>query len=419
MSPPPTGAFRYDLQSITRNAPPASGVYALFSSSECLYVGDSGDICASLLETFFEDTPSLNGQHPTHFIIELIPPESRVARRADRIRELGPVCNLRVGSPEGGHVPGPQGHEGVTAIPPAECQDRETASPASTQTGIDSPRDPDFSTAGQGRPVLPGPAGHEGSVDGGPAGEGEEAPEVQTGQLITAPRPETPAAVEARDSQAPGEEPGSPETIVNGVANEHRSGSAAVDLAEARARSDQGRNAQIPTTLQAGTGQTERVVAEAAGVWAHWKLAAISGVLLAIAGASLWVLLSRGVPEVARGLLPPQHPAEVQVPSIAGNSEGKAVEAVPPPPQGGAPAEASAPESTPPEPPESALPPVTSRTPSPEPKKDRAKTRQGPAPRARSQSGAPTVKAESQGATEMDPTAVIDWLLKRPSAGKE
>ncbi|HSB69994.1 MAG TPA: hypothetical protein VLT62_11730 [Candidatus Methylomirabilis sp.] len=419
MSPQPPGAFKYDLQSITKNAPPASGVYTLFSPSKCLYVGESGDICASLLETFFEDNPSLNDQHPTHFIFELIPPESRVARQADRIRELGPVCNARVGSPEGGHVRGPQGHDGVTAIPAAARHDRETASPSSRHTEIDSPKDPDFSTVGQERPVLPGPAGQTSRVDGGPAGGGEKVSALSSAQPITAPRPEIPAALEAKDLRVLGEEPGRRETDVNGVANEHLSASAPVDLAEAGDRSDQGPIAQIPATPEADTGETERAVAKAAGAWAHWKLAAISGLLVVIAGASLWVLFSRGVPEIARGLLPPQIPAEVQVPSIAGKSEREAVETVSPPPQGGTPGETSARESTPPEPPELALPPETSRTPTPEPKKDRAKNRQGPAARARSQSGAPAVKAESQGPAEMDPTAIIDWLLKRPSAGKE
>jgi hypothetical protein len=100
MSQHTPGTFTYDLHTIIQKAPPMSGVYAIFSRGECLYVGASVDICASLLEIYYENQPCLNDNHLTHFSFDLDPPEVRGARLTDRIRELRPVCNLRAGSPE-------------------------------------------------------------------------------------------------------------------------------------------------------------------------------------------------------------------------------------------------------------------------------------------------------------------------------
>ena len=765
MSPQVPGAFKYDLQSITKNAPPVSGVYTLFSPSECLYVGESDDICASLLETFFGENPSLNGHYPTQFTFELVSPNSRVARQADRIRELGPVCNLGVRSPQLGHIRGPQAQPGVKASPVAPRQERETPSPSPTQAqpgakaspvaprqeretpspsptniGKDSPRDLDPSTAGQGRPTVPIPAGQIGGVDGAPAGGDEKALDLLPGHLIrgryrmvsrlatgktgtvyvgeqvstgkkialkvfrpeiskdeafvsgfrqvmaavralannhssvlkvyecdraedgrlflamelldgrtlsdvirqdgplaieralrfarqmaegldvahdfgivhadvrpqnfmvigkeedikilgferarlrdvapadrlvasgvisrtpeyAAPeqikgdeitkqtdvyafgvvlyemltgmvpfkastpeavlamhlkepptplkaiRPEIPGVIEAKVLQALEKEPKRRQAYVSGVADESLYEAALFELDEETRRSDEGRIAEVQAILQVGIeegpsisakdpevmvdqklaatqptriapqegiGQTERSVAKVAGVWAGWKLAAIAGLLIVIAGASLWVFLSRGVPEIARAPLPPQKSEETQVPAVAGKSVGGSLQTVLPSPQERTPSEGPPPEtsiresappephdlsrggpeiaraplptqkseetqvpavagkseggslqtvlpspqerireSAPPEPHEMKLPPVISSTPPPEPMKDRPKSRQGPAP---SRSKAPAKKTEPQGPAGMDPTAVIDWLLKRPPAGKE
>lgn len=97
MSHQAPGRLPYDLHTITQNAPPLSGVYAIFSPSECLYVGASDDICASLLEIYYEDQPWLNDEYLAHFSFDLVSPDGRGARQTDRIRELQPVCNLRMG----------------------------------------------------------------------------------------------------------------------------------------------------------------------------------------------------------------------------------------------------------------------------------------------------------------------------------
>jgi excinuclease UvrABC nuclease subunit len=57
MTPQTGSKLTYDLDSITRNVPPSPGVFSLFSRSERVYVGEAEDVCAGLLELYFEDNP--------------------------------------------------------------------------------------------------------------------------------------------------------------------------------------------------------------------------------------------------------------------------------------------------------------------------------------------------------------------------
>jgi len=100
MSQRAPGRFPYDLDTITRNAPPTSGVYAIYSYDTCVYVGEGDDICSGLLEIYFEANPCLAEKHLTDFTCEVAPPEARLGRKRERIQELAPVCNLGTGSPK-------------------------------------------------------------------------------------------------------------------------------------------------------------------------------------------------------------------------------------------------------------------------------------------------------------------------------
>jgi hypothetical protein len=94
------GRYVYTLDTITRSAPPMSGVYMLFCRGTCIYVGESDDVCAGLLEVYYEDNPCLNDKEITHFTFDLVPRESRQARHLERIREFRPCCNLWTGNTE-------------------------------------------------------------------------------------------------------------------------------------------------------------------------------------------------------------------------------------------------------------------------------------------------------------------------------
>lgn len=85
--------FAYDLRSILANAPTSSGVYALYSPSGCLYVGEAEDICANLLVHYHDDNPCLDRKDPRQFDFEVVPPEAREARQAELVVALHPACH--------------------------------------------------------------------------------------------------------------------------------------------------------------------------------------------------------------------------------------------------------------------------------------------------------------------------------------
>jgi hypothetical protein len=92
--------FKYELDSITRNAPTNSGVFMIHSRNKCVYVGESDDISGTLLEIYFDANPCLAEQDLTHFSFELAAPDARAQRQAESIRAFGPTCNLGARVPD-------------------------------------------------------------------------------------------------------------------------------------------------------------------------------------------------------------------------------------------------------------------------------------------------------------------------------
>lgn len=86
-----TGTF------IKANAPASSGVYALYDSQRWVYIGESGDIQARLLQHLTGDNPCIVKMKPTTFRYELVPAHQRLTRQNELIRELVPICNQRSG----------------------------------------------------------------------------------------------------------------------------------------------------------------------------------------------------------------------------------------------------------------------------------------------------------------------------------
>ena len=147
MATPHPSAFTYELQSTIRNAPPHSGIFAIFSWETCVFVGGAADICASLLALYDAVNSCWTRAFLTHFTIELVAAESRVERQEERIRELRPVCNLGVGSADCGdcrlasgsgaarwsRVPGP--YTPCAARADHTCGERSVRSPTGVPRG--------------------------------------------------------------------------------------------------------------------------------------------------------------------------------------------------------------------------------------------------------------------------------------------
>jgi hypothetical protein len=86
-------ARSFTVVSIQNNAPESSGVYGLSNAREWLFIGESDNIRADVLECQREIGTTLKAQTPTGFTFELCSPTERSARQKTLIRELKPRCN--------------------------------------------------------------------------------------------------------------------------------------------------------------------------------------------------------------------------------------------------------------------------------------------------------------------------------------
>lgn len=85
--------FTYNAGSILRNAPKASGVYAIFREGLWIYIGETDDIRRSLLAHLAGDNRCIPRYMPTAFSFELWPADQRRERYNDLVSELSPPCN--------------------------------------------------------------------------------------------------------------------------------------------------------------------------------------------------------------------------------------------------------------------------------------------------------------------------------------
>ena len=83
--------------SILQKTPKVSGVYGLFRPNVWIYVGESADIQARLVEHLKAPAPCIARQKPTGFTYESCSADQRVARQNGLILELNPVCNQKLG----------------------------------------------------------------------------------------------------------------------------------------------------------------------------------------------------------------------------------------------------------------------------------------------------------------------------------
>lgn len=89
--------YYFNRNSILTNAPATSGVYAIFRFGTWIYVGETGDIQARLLEHLNGDNPCITQSNPDGFQFELVAANQRVARQDAWIPALNPACNQRLG----------------------------------------------------------------------------------------------------------------------------------------------------------------------------------------------------------------------------------------------------------------------------------------------------------------------------------
>jgi hypothetical protein len=74
-------------------APNTSGVYGISNAREWLYVGETGNIQAALLDHLQDLNTSLGKRQPTGFVFEVCDGPSRSSRQDRLILEYAPVFN--------------------------------------------------------------------------------------------------------------------------------------------------------------------------------------------------------------------------------------------------------------------------------------------------------------------------------------
>ena len=83
--------------SIVLNAPERSGVYALHYQTSWIYVGESANIRAQLLQHLDGDNACIAVYPSLSFSFETIPEAVRTWRQDELIREFRPTCNPWLG----------------------------------------------------------------------------------------------------------------------------------------------------------------------------------------------------------------------------------------------------------------------------------------------------------------------------------
>jgi hypothetical protein len=87
------GGFSFTPVSVSRNAPPTSGVYGLSNASEWIYVGVADNLQAALMGHLREIGTLLKSRGPKGFTFEICHPSQCSARQMRLVTELSPVCN--------------------------------------------------------------------------------------------------------------------------------------------------------------------------------------------------------------------------------------------------------------------------------------------------------------------------------------
>jgi excinuclease UvrABC nuclease subunit len=90
-----SAARSFTANSILKNAPSCSGVYALSNPQEYVFIGEADDIRARLLQHLTETGTALTARNPTGFTFEICSPADRCSRQAELVREFAPYCNSR------------------------------------------------------------------------------------------------------------------------------------------------------------------------------------------------------------------------------------------------------------------------------------------------------------------------------------
>jgi len=238
---------------------------------------------------------------------------------------------------------------------------------------------------------------------------------------VTELRPEVPAAVELKVMQALEKEPERRQRYADDVVNEFLWQMAAEELSLARAKSRFGRLWPIASVVRGGFADLREMFHHPESRGARWRLLGVAVLVALIVVPLVWMLLSRHVPDSISGGGPQPPAAQLRppLPPEKTGPEGETAAPAPPPVT-----EKALTQPSPPPPAVEPAPKVARPQTPPERKTRRSdRTTAAPAPRQEPSPDrvvAPPPAPQDQGVRrqreEPDPSAIIDWLLKRPGS---
>jgi hypothetical protein len=86
-------AYAFTPAAVRRAAPEQSGVFAIFTSSQWVFIGESANIRQALFDLLNVPNECIQLWHPLSFSWEHVSQSDRSARRQALITNLQPACN--------------------------------------------------------------------------------------------------------------------------------------------------------------------------------------------------------------------------------------------------------------------------------------------------------------------------------------
>jgi hypothetical protein len=86
-------AYVFSANAIHYGAPERSGVYALFTPAEWVYIGDADNVRRALFDLLNASPESIASHEPLSFVCEDVGALERPRRRDALVAELKPVCH--------------------------------------------------------------------------------------------------------------------------------------------------------------------------------------------------------------------------------------------------------------------------------------------------------------------------------------
>lgn len=93
---PDTAWYVYTLENITTYALEGSGIYAIGTKTEWVYIGEADNVQERLLEHYngwSDQSGCISQYNPDRFSYVPHPPENRTDRESELIAEHNPFCN--------------------------------------------------------------------------------------------------------------------------------------------------------------------------------------------------------------------------------------------------------------------------------------------------------------------------------------